>query len=87
MPAIRRILVAVKSVNAKSLPAVLKAAQIARASGAELELYYGLDTPMYADLATLGERGVPELQLSTQQRALQGLEDIADRLPVHVATW
>jgi universal stress protein E len=83
MPAIRRILVAVKSLNAKSLPAVSKAAQIGRACGAEIELYYGLDTPMYADLATLGERGIPELQRSVQQRALRGLENIADRLRQH----
>jgi hypothetical protein len=38
----RRILVAVKDPNAKSVSVVAKAAQLARGWGAELELFYGL---------------------------------------------
>lgn len=83
MPAIRRILVAVKSLDAKSLPAVLKAAQIARACGAQVELYHGLDSPIYTDLYDSGNLGLPELQRNMQQRALHRLEDMADRLRQH----
>ena len=83
MPAIRRILVAVKSLDTKSLPAVLKAAQIARACAAQVELYHGLDRPIYMDLYASGNLKLPDLQQSMQQRALHRLEDMADRLRQH----
>lgn len=83
MPAIRRILVAVRALDAKSLPAVLKAAQIARACGAQVELYHGLDTPVYADLDGAGDITLPDLQRDLQQRAVHRLEEIADRLRQH----
>ena len=83
MPTIRRILVAVKALDAKSLPAVLKAAQIARACGARLELYHGLDQPMYADVLGVGGGGLRALEQDLQQRALHRLEAIADRLREH----
>ena len=83
MPSIRRILVALKALDAKSLPAVLKAAQIARACGARLELYHGLDQPMYTDVLGLGGGGLPALEKQLQQRALRRLEAIADRLRAH----
>jgi universal stress protein E len=83
MPAIRRILVAVGALDAKSLPAVLKATQIARACGARIELYHGLDTPMYADLNGLGDLSLPAMERDLQQRAVHRLEDIAERLRKH----
>jgi len=42
MKNIRRILVAVKDADAQTLPAVDKAAQLARAFGAERELFHGI---------------------------------------------
>jgi universal stress protein E len=83
MSSIRRILVALKGLDAKSLPTVLKAAQIARACGARLELYHGLDEPMYTDVLGLGSGGLPALERQLQQRALRRLEAIADRLRAH----
>jgi universal stress protein E len=83
MPAIRRILVALKALDAKSLPAVLKAAQIARACGARVELYHGLDQPVYADVLGVGGGGLTALEQDLQQRALHRLEKIADRLREH----
>jgi universal stress protein E len=83
MHAIRRILVAIRSLDAKSLPAVLKAAQIARACGAQIELYHGLDTPMYSDLYALADGGLPDLQQNIQQQALHRLDAMADRLRQH----
>ena len=47
MRTVRRILVAVKEPMAKRLPAVDKAAQLARALGAQLELFHAISAPMY----------------------------------------
>jgi len=80
MPAIRHILVAVGALDAKSLPAVHKAAQIARACGARLELYHGLDTPVYADLGGLGDGGIAGLEKDLQRTAIVRLQAMADRL-------
>lgn len=49
MRPIRRILVAVKDPAARTLPAVRKAAQLARACGAHLELFHAISTPLYVD--------------------------------------
>jgi hypothetical protein len=46
MSAIRRILVAIKDLDGKHLPSVLKAAQLARAYGAQLDLFHGLTAPL-----------------------------------------
>ncbi len=46
MPVTRRILVAVKELVGKPLPAVLKAAQLARGYGAEVELFHALTSPL-----------------------------------------
>lgn len=83
MPAFHRILVAVKKLDGKPLPAVLKAAQLARAFGAELELFHGLTTPVYADTDQAREQGLRSLEEDLRQKALRRLEAIADRLRVH----
>src|SRR5579871_70775 len=49
MRPIRRILVAVRDPAAGMTPAVVKAAQLARALRAELELFHGITTPLYVD--------------------------------------
>jgi hypothetical protein len=58
---IRRILVAIRTPDATSLPTVLKAAQIARACRAQVELYQCLDSPTYAELEGLGERSMLDI--------------------------
>jgi universal stress protein E len=83
MSAIRRILVAVKDLQARSMPAVLKAAQLARAHGAKLELFHALTEPVFADALTLYQQGLPALEQHTRQQALRRLESIADRLRAH----
>src|SRR5258708_7186330 len=83
MPAIHRILVAVKELDGKALPAVLKAAQLARALGASLELFHGMTTPLYADAAMAREQGLSFLEEDLRQKALRRLEAIADRLRAH----
>jgi len=80
MARIRRILVAVKELEAKSLPAVLKAAQLARACGAQLELFHALATPLYVDLYV---QPLGALEQELKQQARRRLESIADRLRQH----
>src|ERR1035441_1012828 len=82
MAAIRRILVTVKEFTGKPLPAVLKAAQLARAYGAQLELFHALASPLYADPVLAGKR-LESLEQDMRQKALRRLEAIADRLRVH----
>jgi universal stress protein E len=76
-------LVAVKELKGKAPPSVLKAAQLARACGAELELFHGLSTPLYADFKTVGEGGLEALQEAQRQQALRKLETIAGGLRRH----
>jgi len=83
MSAIRRILVAVKDLQARSMPAVLKGAQIARAHGAKLELFHALSSPVYADAYTLYNQGLAALEHAQRQQALRRLETVADRLRAH----
>ena len=57
MSAVRRIVVAIKDLDGKHLPAVLKAAQLARVYGAPLELFHGLTAPLYTDAIALSQQG------------------------------
>lgn len=83
MPAIRRILVPIKDMNGKSMPAVLKAAQLARAFGSEVELYHSLATPVQFDPLFLRDKGIEALEQELRQEALRRLESIADRIRQH----
>jgi universal stress protein E len=79
MRPIRRILVAVKDPTAKSLPAVMKGAQLARAFGAHLELFHGISTPLYVDAYPyIGS--VPQIERKTRDDFLKRLETIASKL-------
>ena len=82
MRAIRRILVTIKEPDGKVLPAVLKAAQLARAYGAELELFHALSSPLYSD-PVVGAQGLDSLEHDLRLEATRRLEAIADRLRVH----
>jgi universal stress protein E len=79
MKAIRRILVAVKDPDAKQLPAVEKAVQLARASGASIELFHAIAEPVYADFE-LTDESLQDLKASRAARYWSRLERIAIRL-------
>src|SRR4051794_541586 len=79
MRPIRRILVAIKDPTAKSLPAVTKGAQLARALGAHLDLFHGIATPLYVDAYSYDET-IPEIERKTRTEKLQKLEVIAVKL-------
>ena len=80
MARIRRILVAVKDTSARSLPAVTKAAQLARATGAELELFHAIAEPIYVDALTLAGQSVRQLERTWKQAHLKRLERVAAKL-------
>jgi universal stress protein E len=79
MRPIRRILVAVKDPTAKSLPAVMKGAQLARAFGAQLDLFHGISTPLYLDSYPYAE-SVPQIERKTREDFVKRLETIASKL-------
>ncbi len=83
MAAMHRILVTVKEFTGKPLPAVLKAAQLARAYRAQLELFHAIASPLYVDPVLAGNKGLESLEQDMRQKALRRLEAIADRLRAH----
>ena len=80
MARIRRILVAVKDTSARSMPAVQKAAQLARATGAELELFHAICEPVYVDALTLAGQSVRKLQKTWKNSQLERLDRVATKL-------
>jgi universal stress protein E len=79
MKAIRRILVAVKDLDAKQYPAVDKAAQLALASNASIELFHAITEPVYADFE-LTDESLQDLKTSREAQCWSRLEKIAARL-------
>jgi universal stress protein E len=77
MQAMRRILVAIKDPQARSLPAVAKAAQLARALGAEIELFHAIDAPLYVG-ASSGD--ATQLESYWRNQFLRQLDRAAKRI-------
>lgn len=80
MRTIRRILVAVKDPTSRSQPAVAKAAQLARALGARLDLFHAITVPLYADLDSDGKADRKDLERKTQAAVCQRLDVVAAKL-------
>ena len=74
---IRRILVAVKDTSTKKHAAVIKAAQLARALGARLELFHAIDTPIYVYPLGLPDDSTKRAQRRSQAQHVDALERIA----------
>ena len=68
MRAIHRILVTIKELDGKVLPAVLKGAQLAGAYGAELELFHALTSPLYSDPVLVRTQGLDSLEQDLRQK-------------------
>jgi universal stress protein E len=83
MQPIRRILVAVKDPQARALPALNKAAQIAKGLNAQLTLFHDIATPLYAEV--LQGRGVDlaSVQREVQTARREQLEKLAARIRKH----
>jgi universal stress protein E len=78
MKPIRKILLAVKDTKRRSSPELSKAATLARALGAELELFHAITTPLALDALT--GTAMQKLQDAESARHLQRLERMAASL-------
>lgn len=83
MSAIRKILVAIKELNGRTNPAVLKAAQLARSHGASLELMHVLTTEMYPAPPAGSRQSFGRQSTDAREKVIRRLETIADRLRRH----
>ncbi len=83
MQPIRRILVAVKNPGARTLPAVNKAAQIAKGLGAQLTLFHDIATPLYAEALRGREVDLKSWQREVQTARREQLEKLAARVRKH----
>jgi universal stress protein E len=80
MAAIRRILVAIKDPDARSQPTLRKAAQLAHALGAGLQLFHALTEPVYVDAVALAGHSLKGLQARAVKSRLAKLERLAATL-------
>jgi len=83
MRPIRRILVAVKNPAARALPAVNKAAQIAKGLNAQLTLFHDIATPVYAEALQGRDLDLQSWQREVQTSRREQLEKLATRLRKH----
>lgn len=83
MQSIRRILVGVKDPAARALPAVNKAAQIAKGLGAQLTLFHDIATPLYAEALRGRDVDLKSWQRELQTARREQLEKIAARIRKH----
>lgn len=83
MQPIRRILVAVKDPAARDLPAVNKAAQIAKGLNAQLTLFHDIATPLYAEALQGREIDLRSWQREVQTARREQLEKVAARIRKH----
>jgi universal stress protein E len=80
MRSVRRILVAIKDCAAGSTPALVKAAQLAKGFGAQIELFHGITAPMYVDGYHLAGGELPQWEHTLRSRVLAQLEKLAEKL-------
>jgi universal stress protein E len=77
MSSIRRILVAIKDTEAKTTPALEKAAQLAHGLGARIELFHSIATPLYVDGYTQSSVELPTIERNVRAQCLERLEKMA----------
>jgi universal stress protein E len=77
MRPIRRILVAVKDTRAKASPAIVKAARLANAMDAHLELFHAVSDPLVVDVLALKDQSLEQLEKAEQAIHLKRLEAVA----------
>jgi len=87
MRKIQRILVAVKSPGKQWSPAVAKATQIARATGACLELFHGIDTRIYVEALDTYEGGLAGFEALQAKSYEPLLEALAQKVRRHGVTY
>jgi universal stress protein E len=80
MSRIRRILIAIKDPWARSIPALDKATQLARALGARVQLFHALSDPLYVDMAEATGVTLSDLEQTAHARAAARVELLAQRI-------
>jgi universal stress protein E len=80
MRRIRRILVAVKDTRTRPSPAISKAAHLARALQADLELFHAISEPLVVDVLTLADQSLAQLEKAERGTHLKRLEAAAEPL-------
>jgi universal stress protein E len=83
MQPIRRILVAIKNPAARALPALNKAAQIAKGLNAQLTLFHDIATPLYAEALQGRDVDLQSWQREVQTARREQLEKLAARIRKH----
>ena len=83
MKKIQRILVAVKTPGTQCSLAIAKATQIARATGAHLELFYGVDTRLYVEALDTYENGITGFEALQSEPHMRLLERVAAKVRRH----
>ena len=88
MKSTRRILVGIKSPDADALPTLAKAAQLAKALDAEIELFQCLDDTIYLDAPGRGGGSLRKLQAERREQSILRLENFAHKMRRHgVSVW
>jgi universal stress protein E len=80
MARIRRILVAVKEPGSRASAALAKAATLARATGASLELFHGISAPIQAESFIYTKRTLGDVERMIHGRHVANLERLAGPL-------
>ncbi len=80
MKKFRRVLVGVKDPGARSFAAIAKGAELARATGASLELFHGITQIIPTESFTYGKRKLADVEREIRARHLAALERSARRL-------
>src|SRR6187397_1821399 len=83
MQPIRRILVGIKNPAERSLPALNKAAQIAKGLNAQLTLFHDIATPLYAEALQGRDIDLQSWQREVQTARREQLEKLAVRISKH----
>jgi universal stress protein E len=77
---IRRILVAVKDVRRRTSPTLKKAARLARALDARVELFHAISQPIAVDALAFAAQSVNRFEAAQRARCLKQLETLATPL-------
>jgi universal stress protein E len=83
MKPLKRVLVAIKDPSARTMPAVRKAAQLARASGTTLELFHALSETVLVDALEARRQSLREYETLRRNQVLKRLDTVARRLRKH----
>ena len=80
MGPLRSILVAVKDPASRRLAAVSKAIQVAEGTGAQIELFHAISTPLLADAYVYSPQELAQAERAIRARHLAALDKTASRL-------